>query len=339
MNVFSRVVCQVFILSVFGFSVLGQEKSSLITNIYSVPPQLLTGLPNFNRPAAGGAADPFAEPEPESASSKVRGRETVQDLMTNTGIIFGEGASAVFNPKTLKLKVTNGPKEIEKVEILLDAMRSSAEKLMHIHMEFIEVDHKEFSTWLFENRMDSDGTELRKEAQEWIKAGRAEIIDSATVTSRSGQRAKTESIEEYIYPTEYDPAEIPNKVVLKDGAEAPMTAVTPTAFETRNLGTTLEVDPVLGADNITVDLNLAPEIVKLEEVNHWHRKIEDPRFMTNMPTFYTMRITTQLTMQDGRYMLLGTTRPLESADPERKNPIVLQFVRADVSSTADWSKD
>ncbi|MEM7699137.1 MAG: hypothetical protein AAF236_12120, partial [Verrucomicrobiota bacterium] len=152
-----------------------------------------------------------------------------------------------------------------------------------------------------------------------------------------GQRAKAESVENYIYPTEYDPAEIPNSVTLSDGAEAPITGVTPTAFEQRNLGVTLEVDPVLSADSTVIDLNLAPELVSLAGYSVWATEDSDPLFQARMPTFHTMKITTQATTQDGEYTFLGTTRPLKAADENREDAIVLNFVRADVMRLASWS--
>ncbi len=60
------------------------------------------------------------------------------------------------------------------------------------------------------------------------------------------------------------------------------------ALESRDVGSVLEVDPVLGADNNTIDLSLAPEIVKLKSIEQWHKKTTDPRFLTHFPTFYTM---------------------------------------------------
>ena len=44
----------------------------------------------------------------------------------------------------------------------------------------------------------------------------------------------------------------------------PVTPTTPTAFETRNTGVTLEVEPVVGPDGITIDLNLVPQVVEFE---------------------------------------------------------------------------
>lgn len=312
-------------------------KQSLLTKVYEVAPSFPDSMKSGSENRSGAAADPFADPVLEDSAGKIK-LETVQDGLESVGITFEDGASATYDKKTSRLTVTNTANQIELVEVYLDVFRGDGEKQILIYLEYIEVDHSDFSDWLFENVMESDGTELRNEVQRWSKEGRAEIIDSATVLARSGQRAKAESVNEFIYPTEYDPPEIPSSVTLKDGAEAPISAATPTALETRNLGTTMEVDPVLGADNFTIDLNLSPENVKLEAIEQWHRTATDPRFKTHMPTFYTMKISTQVTTQHGRYTFLGTTRPLEASDPNRKNPIVLQFVRGDILSVTDWKE-
>jgi hypothetical protein len=110
-----------------------------------------------------------------------------------------------------------------------------------------------------------------------------------------------------------------------------------TAFECRNVGTTLEVDPVLGANSLTIDLNLAPEIVQLEGYTSWPNKEMDPLFKADLPMFYTMRTTTQITTIDGRYAFLSTLRPLDARTAEGRDVLVLLFVRADVGSMGDWS--
>lgn len=312
----------------------GKTAAELQTKVYLVPATFLASV-SYLPASEGGAMDPFASQESPLLN---RREKTVQEMLAAYGITFEDGASASFDKTESKLTVTNSPEEFELVEALLELFRDRSEMVINIYLEYIEVEHMDFSDWLFDNVMESDGTELRNEVQKWIKDGRAEIIDSALVAARSGQRAKVESIDEYTYPTEYNPPRIPNEVTLKGGAEAPIAAATPTAFETRNLGTTLEVDPVLGGDNHTIDLSLAPEIVKLEAIEQWHKKTTDPRFHTHFPTFYTMKISTQVTSQDGRYAFLGTTRPLKATNPKCKDPLILQFVRSDVASLADWSE-
>src|SRR6266852_7370842 len=43
-----------------------------------------------------------------------------------------------------------------------------------------------------------------------------------------------------------------------------VTPTTPTKFDTRNTGVTLEVEPVVGADGAIIDLNLVPQVVEFE---------------------------------------------------------------------------
>ena len=194
-----------------------------------------------------------------------------------------------------------------------------------------------FSDWLFENRIDTDGTALRHWVQKKIKADEAAIIESAMVTAKSGLRAICESVTEYTYPTEYDPPAVSEKVKLSGQTEAPVTPPNATAFETRNVGTTLEVDPFLDADNVTVDLNFAPEVVALDGHSVWPNEELDEMFQMRMPTFYTMRITTQVTVMDGRYTFLGTARPRVARVEGVAEPVALAFVRVDVG-VLPWPK-
>jgi general secretion pathway protein D len=82
------------------------------------------------------------------------------------------------------------------------------------------------------------------------------MAQPATVT-RSGQSSSIEIVREFIYPTEYEPPELPNTVGSDDGGVFPVTPATPTAFETKEVGITLEVLPVVDASKqyITVTLN------------------------------------------------------------------------------------
>ncbi len=251
---------------------------------------------------------------------------------------FENGASAIYDPEQSTLTVRNAVSELEQVERRLDIFVAGLEKQIFVIHERIEVEHLDFSDWLLENRMDHDATELRMAVQDWAREGRATILGTSTVTTRSGQRAKTESVKQHVYGTEITVGDFPNQVELSDESESTGTPVTNTAFETRNLGITLEVDSVLGVDDATIDLNLSPDFTELEGRTHWPVGIRDSPSSVDMPTFYRERVTTQVTSLKGRYVLLGTTEPLESSDPDRKDPLVLNFVRADVGKVADWKR-
>lgn len=310
-------------------------KDGMITKVYVVPPTFLStgGGGRSQR----GASDPFSDPI-DGGRGVVGKRKSSKEILESAGITMPSGASAIYNAGTGQLIVRNTKDQHELVEAYLQSIVGGLEKQIIIIVEMIEVSHVEFSDWLLNNEMEGDSTAMRGAIQEWVRAGRGSILETVLVTARSGQRAKTESIREEIYPTEYDPAAVPESVTLAAGADPPITGMSPTAFETRNVGTTLEVDPVLGADDITIDLNLAPELVKLAGYSDWPTEEADIRFKARQPTFYTMKITTQVTLHKGRYVLLGTTRPLEPADSRNSNSIVLWFVRADLSTVGEkWS--
>ncbi len=172
-----------------------------------------------------------------------------------------------------------------------------------------------------------------------------DLLSAPSVLARSGQRAKIEVIREFIYPTEYDPPEIPNQVgggtTLGGGgggvSSFPVTPATPAAFETRNTGVTLEVDPVIGGDEFTIDLNLAPEVVEFEGFINYGSPINsasiDPltgqgttiqltENRIEMPIFSTRKVTTQVTIWDGQTVALGGLIREDVQDVQDKVPLL-----------------
>ena len=104
-----------------------------------------------------------------------------------------------------------------------------------------------------------------------------DLLSAPRVTTKSGQRAVIEIVREFRYPTQFDPPHVPETVgsvttradtggiiPLGGASSIPVTPTTPTHFETRNTGVTLEVEPVVGPDGVTIDLNLVPQVVEFE---------------------------------------------------------------------------
>jgi general secretion pathway protein D len=95
-----------------------------------------------------------------------------------------------------------------------------------------------------------------------------DLLSAPRVTTKSGQRAVIEIVREFRYPTQYTPPQVPSITGGGSGTGtvsiSVVTPTTPTAFETRNTGVTLEVEPVVGPDGVTIDLNLVPQVVEFE---------------------------------------------------------------------------
>ncbi|MEM9018767.1 MAG: hypothetical protein AAGC68_17290, partial [Verrucomicrobiota bacterium] len=84
----------------------------LATRRWSVPPGFLSGASGGG--AAPAAADPFAEPEPETGIA-IR-RISAQDYLEQNGVVFGEGATAQYIAATSTLVVRNTVDQLSTVD-------------------------------------------------------------------------------------------------------------------------------------------------------------------------------------------------------------------------------
>lgn len=209
--------------------------------------------------------------------------------------------------------------------------------------EFIEVSHEQFTELMFGEKPAANDTELRKHVAQLVKDGKANIVETMMCLARSGQKATAESIEEFIYPTEYEPASLPCDIHFKTKEDEEQarsarrnfaTGPTPTAFETRNLGSTLEIEATVGESDEIIDLRLVPEIVYHVGNTVW-AEWEDERGSApvQMPTIYNLRLNTSVTLAAGQPTLMGALSPKdEKGHPDFKRKLMV-FVRADVVVT------
>ncbi|MCF6312585.1 MAG: hypothetical protein L3J39_09055, partial [Verrucomicrobiales bacterium] len=198
-----------------------------------------------------------------------------------------------------------------------------------ILIEYIKLDHLAANKLLRKFAAKAaDAKELRDTLDALIEKGDADLLETVWLRAQSGHRAQTMSVREDIYPTEYDPPEILNIVgnitaqpskktnsaipennqtaePSKKSAVPYIASAAPTAFETRNVGVTLEVDLIVSQDQKTIHISLAPEIVTRLAERYFTRKGYEQSARgiehISMPTFYTMKTSTQLIVIPGKY--------------------------------------
>ena len=172
-----------------------------------------------------------------------------------------------------------------------------------------------------------------------------DLLSSPRVTTKSGQRAVIEIVREFRYPTQFQPPQIPQTVGSTSGTvggttTVPITPTTPTAFETRNTGVTLEVEPVVGPDGITIDLNLVPQVVEFEGFINYGSPILAPPAVNpitgtllttstvltpnviNQPIFSARKVTTSVSVWDGQTVVLGGLMSENVQKVEDRTPII-----------------
>lgn len=164
-----------------------------------------------------------------------------------------------------------------------------------------------------------------------------DLMSAPKVTTKSGVKATIKVIREFPYPTEFTPPAVPppsdsqqssgsqgaGGIVITSGLVTPST---PSAFEKRDLGVTLEVEPQVGADNYTIDLSLSPEVVDFDGFVNYGSPIIGPRYdpaliltgnpsgietfvitpnVMNQPIFSVRKVTTNVSIWDGQTVALG----------------------------------
>lgn len=175
-----------------------------------------------------------------------------------------------------------------------------------------------------------------------------DLLSAPRVTTKSGQRAVIEIVREFRYPTQFQPPQIPqtfrsdvtDNTVGTAGGRAtgafPVTPTTPTAFETRNTGVTLEVEPVVGPDGVTLDLNLVPQVVEFEGFINYGSPIQTTATnflgqtstviltpnVINQPIFSTRKVTTSVSVWDGATVVLGGLMREDVQKTEDRTPII-----------------
>jgi len=210
---------------------------------------------------------------------------------------------------------------------------------IRVQVEFIEMPHPSLTKLMKKPRTSANDTDLREACDKLIEKKEASVLETAIVNARPGQNATTESISELIYATEYEPAEIPHtqnvKTEANDDADvktpAPITPPTATSFDTRKVGTTIEVEAMIGANDRIIDLRFSPTLVHLtgwETWNEWH--MESMTGEMKMPTFYVLRMTTGVTLVSGQPQMVGVLSPKDEKGNTDYTRKVMVFVRADI---------
>jgi len=181
-----------------------------------------------------------------------------------------------------------------------------------------------------------------------------DLLSAPKITTKSGQRAVIEIVREFRYPTQFTEPKVPDISGRGTSNSASTTIAlpvvgpsTPSNFETRNTGVTLEVEPVVGPDGVTIDLNLVPQVVEFEGFINYGSPIKTVNpallgFVTgslsgitgltqsitltdniiNQPIFSTRKVTTSVSVWDGQTVVLGGLMREDVQKTEDRTPII-----------------
>ena len=164
-----------------------------------------------------------------------------------------------------------------------------------------------------------------------------DLMSAPKVTTKSGNKATIKMIREFPFPSEFEAPQVPPPAppgTAAVGGDASgirvsaglVTPSTPSAFDKKDIGVNLEVEPQVGADNYTIDLSLSPEVIDFDGFVNYGSPISGPKYspasiatgnvsgietfvitpnVMNQPVFSVRKVTTSVSIWDGQTVALG----------------------------------
>ena len=173
-------------------------------------------------------------------------------------------------------------------------------------------------------------------AQQMIARGDATLVANLDLKGEAGKPLLSASVEEVRYPTEFDPPQLPQDVPKEKIAEVlkswPVVGITPTAFETRNVGTTLELNATVSDDGEWISADVTPQHVRLLRMDKFdagtmpsgeHLTVEQPQFLA-------LKNTLKMHLRSGQRMLVGVHKL-----PGDENKMALFLLRVTALKTGN----
>ncbi|MBX9742371.1 MAG: hypothetical protein K2W99_02370 [Chthoniobacterales bacterium] len=155
-----------------------------------------------------------------------------------------------------------------------------------------------------------------------------DVMAAPHVTTRSGLKATVKIVDEFIYPTQYTPPQLPqsttNSGSLLHQTPPTIAPAFPNSWATKNLGVILEAKPTIEPDECTINIELHPQIIDFDGfINYgtpintigYHFSLTNSSMVPfsstlttntiNQPVFTIREVTTSVKVNDGQTIILG----------------------------------
>ena len=164
----------------------------------------------------------------------------------------------------------------------------------------------------------------------------SDSLDRPSVIMRSGEKATILSGREMLYPSEYEPPEVPTSVGTI-GSTPPVTPSHPTAFESRFVGVEMEAECTISEDKNYVDVQVVASTTDFDGFVDYGSPIsttatnEDTGELSAgvinnnnilMPIFRPFKINTSVTVRDGYSFVIGGLNQSDIETVNDKVPIL-----------------
>ena len=261
---------------------------------------------DFLSMGGGGVADvPAASSDPfASTSLPITRFQTAQEILESQGIPFPEGSSATFFRQSGILEVVNTQESLDLIDTFTTSILHHPPRCIDLALRIIEANASDVREW----SQKAGAASANPSAYEALKQeGRA--VGEYFITTKSGQIVRLDSGLQYH---------------LSESSRTENGEDEGTSITTETVGMVWEVDPIIGADGYTLDLNLSIEFDTAPPVEEI---VEDQKIVR----FFEETLLTAITTLDGQNRLIGTWTPETPPGTEKQN--VMHAIFLEVHAT------
>lgn len=285
------------------------------TKTYVVPADLLSlAGPSADTPTA--PADPFAAAAPAADPFESHRGPTAQELLQGQGIGFPQGASAIFHRSAKRLTVTNTAPNLDQVDAFIDSIRiCQTTHGIALTLHLIQADGATLRQIASDHATTSDQAEVLLALEKLIAEGKAKSLQVLRLETRSGQRTTTEAGLQWMM--------LENVKSDDQGSQS-------FHHQLRSAGTRFEVDPVMGPDGFTIDLDFDLEHHFALPAIRNNEAEKVPSIGSPAIDFHFAKVTTSVTMHSGMTKLIGLWKPEGAPEFEGKDLMQAAFLTATI---------
>lgn len=324
---------------------------------FRVPPSFFSGDLSNSNLAGASPADPFAAGAAPANEPRMSVRMTALDILRSQGLVFPPGSSANYSAVTSELIVRNTPENIAQVEAFVEGLQKSLPANLAFNVQVVQAEGAFLRKLEEQYASEADHSGMWKTIEEAVAQGKAKYVQTLWLGGRSGQRIATQVGREYMKVTEAGggnpapggkarPAPATN-AAADDKAPAGATPPTEGAMRTEadepsfiagvtemtQVGLMLEIDPVIGPDGQTVDVNY--QIKRDYSAPTWRAplKSDDPKVLKiDAPAtgFHKATTTTAITILSGMTRLIGLWKPEGTPEYDKSDVMQAAFLKTDI---------
>jgi hypothetical protein len=238
------------------------------------------------------------------------------EVLEAMGVPMPEGSSVIYAAGSDELILTNTLSNINIAQVFIGQDCAYPAKNVIFNLHLLQAKGDLIREILVLSARHANHSEELDRLLKGLTKGETTPIETLRIVTRGGQRATVENIREHLQRLTH------NKTKNEE------TSVTP---ELRGVGSQMEIDPTVGADGTTIDINLAVEHHTAPPIPHLENLTRDDAAATvgyPLTDFHPETINTSLTMASGTARILAVWKPTGKPEYEEQDLLHIAILEA-----------